>query len=75
MMTSGSAAGGVIFGIIPILMFLVNVGLLGLGIYLLILLIRLAKRGIELLDLQIAEKRRTRRDDLNRGDQGGNEFL
>ena len=75
MMTSGSATGGVIFGIIPILMFLVNVGLLGLGIYLLILLIRLAKRGIELLDLQIAEKRRTRRDDLNRGDQGGNEFL
>ncbi|WP_018754484.1 hypothetical protein [Paenibacillus terrigena] len=41
----------------------------------LILLIRLAKRGIELLDLQIAEKRRTGRDDLNRGDQGGNEFL
>ena len=75
MMTSGPSGGGFIFGIIPILMFLVNVGLLGLGIYLLILLIRLAKRGIELLDLQIAEKRRTRRDDRNRGDQGGNEFL
>ncbi|WP_018754491.1 hypothetical protein [Paenibacillus terrigena] len=34
------------------------VGLFGLGVYLLILLIRLAKRGIQLLDLQIAERQR-----------------
>lgn len=66
-MTSGTAAGGVIFGVIPILIFLAYVGLFGLGVYLLILLIQLAKRGIMLLDMQIAEKQRAKRAELTDG--------
>ncbi|WP_152396125.1 hypothetical protein [Paenibacillus guangzhouensis] len=68
-----TSGGGMLIGFIPILMLLVYALLIGLGIYLLLLLIQLAKRGVELLDLQIAEKRRARRDDMNRDDPGGND--
>lgn len=47
---------GMVFGILPILLFLFYTALGGLSIYCLILFIRLAHRGIIALDLYIKEK-------------------
>lgn len=45
------------FGLVPILLFLVYVVVIGLGIYALILFIKVARRGIEALDIYLQEKR------------------
>lgn len=45
------------FGLVPILLFLVYVVIIGLGIYALILFIKVARRGIEALDIYLQEKR------------------
>ncbi|CAG7595001.1 hypothetical protein PAESOLCIP111_00021 [Paenibacillus solanacearum] len=47
---------GAIFGILPLILFFVYIGLAGLGVYCLILFIQLARRAIRALDIYISEK-------------------
>lgn len=54
MNTYGS--GMALMGIIPTLLFLFYLVIAGLGLFCLILLIKLLKRGIRLLDIMIHEK-------------------
>jgi hypothetical protein len=53
-----SVGGGFgVFGILPALSILIYLVFVGLGIYCLILFIKLAHRGIEALDIYLNEKR------------------
>lgn len=45
------------FGLVPMLLFLVYLVVISLGIYALILFIKVARRGIEALDIYLHEKR------------------
>lgn len=51
----GSSIG--LFGVLPALMLLVYIVVVCLGIYALVLFIKLARRGIEALDIYLYEKR------------------
>lgn len=46
------------FSIFPVLGLLIYLVMIGLGIYCMVLFIKLAKRGIEALDIYIHDKRR-----------------
>lgn len=45
------------FGLVPMLLFLVYLVVISLGIYALILFIKVARRGIEALDIYLHDKR------------------
>lgn len=47
-----------IFGVFGVLYFIFLIGMLGLSIYVMILFIKLARRGIKALDIFIDEKNR-----------------
>ncbi|MBB6672691.1 hypothetical protein [Cohnella nanjingensis] len=55
-MEGTGASGGFLFSL-PILFILIYIVLFGVGVYCLILFIQLARRGIQALDLYIAEKK------------------
>ncbi|MCR8644362.1 hypothetical protein NV379_17045 [Paenibacillus sp. N1-5-1-14] len=58
-------AMGAGFGFLAILSFLINSALVVLGIFVLVLLIKLLKRGIEALDIYLYEKSRERSSQNN----------